>query len=109
MLTLVSMREKAKTYAQPRLLGLALNTTIRLQSTSLARKERESILDKMSGPFEEKAKQDTLEEDDPMTTEADLETDSIDSVLIRELCAMTRLMEQRNPTSELVRGHSVFL
>lgn len=103
------MRDKATTYKQPRLLGLALNTAILLETNSLIRKERESILDKISGPFEDKAKQDTLQKDDPMTTEADVETENTDSVLLKELSAMTRLMGQRNPTSELVSGHSVFL
>lgn len=103
------MRDKATRYKQPRLSGLALNTAILFQTNSLIRKERESILDKISGPFEDKAKQDTLRKDDPMTPEADLETDNIDSMLLRELSAMTRLMGQRNPTSELVSGHSVFL
>lgn len=103
------MREKAKIYGQPRLLGLALNTTIQLQTNSLSRKERESILDKISGPFEDKARQSTLEADDPMATEANLETDTNDPVLLRELSVMTRLMGQRNPTSELVSGHFIFL
>ncbi|KAE9972159.1 hypothetical protein BLS_004161 [Venturia inaequalis] len=101
VLTLVSMREKAKIYGQPRLLELALNTTMQLQTNSLSRKERESILDKISGPFEDKARQSTLEADDPMATEANMETDTNDPVLLRELSAMTRLMGQRNPTSEL--------
>ncbi|TLD29482.1 Nucleolar 27S pre-rRNA processing Urb2/Npa2 [Venturia nashicola] len=85
-----------------RLLGLALNTTIGLQAHALTRKERESILDKISGPFEDKAEHDNLIADNPVIIEADLETDSIDHVLLEELSAMTRLMGQRNPTSELV-------
>lgn len=103
------MLEKAKTYKQPRLFGLALNTAIRLQTNSLTRKERESMLDKISGSFEDKTTHDTPGKDYSVTTGTELETDAIDSMLLRELSAMTRLMNQRNPTSQLVSSHTIFL
>ncbi|QDS77354.1 hypothetical protein FKW77_005415 [Venturia effusa] len=99
--TLVSMREKATSYKQPRLRGLALTIAMQLQSAILSRKERESILDRILASFEDKAEHNVLPEDDTSPIETDFGLDVGTPVFLAELSTMIRLMDQRNPTSEL--------
>lgn len=103
------MFDKARTYQQPRLCDLVLSTLLLLPVTVMTRKERESILDKISGNSIARTEEVEPRNDDSKTPGVDKDLVDSTSVLLKELSIMIRLMGQRNPTSQLVRSGIVLM
>jgi hypothetical protein len=101
------MFDKAKTCKQRGLRQLALDTLLRLPVTAMTRKERETLLDKITTSFQPGADQNTFEESESAAANGLISANDNITSFRKELSLLIRSMEQPNPTSELVRTYIV--
>jgi hypothetical protein len=101
------MFKKAESYEYPSLAHLALDLFLEMPLSAISRKEREAILNKISSIFKpdvglnsSKTSQSRLAVVGDLGSQTNTDAPSLDS---KVLALMIRLMELRNPTSELVR------
>jgi hypothetical protein len=101
------MFDKANTYKQPRLRELALDILLQLPVTALTRKERESVVDKICAQFKTAAGKANIRGNESVIPDTGMHEPDSMSLLLKDLSVMIRSMEQRIPTSTLVRAYIV--